>query len=391
MAAEKKQLPRNLTLMIGTGVIGLLALGAVVGHLMFAPKKDPVVDARTAAQQEAEAKPEADLRDLQARLAERDRELERERAARERAERSADVATGTRGRAEAADARRDDMPEFDPELLEALERADAEVGGRPRLTAGTGRSLNGAGATVAPGAPSASAPAPAAMYESYSKPTITERIADARDTSDEPYEAITPRNPPSDRLITQGANLRAILLTRIDTRNPGDLVAQITSDVYDTATASMVLVPRGSRLVGSYATAVSPGNPRIAVAFRRLIFPDGRAIELPDMAAVGNDGVVGVEGDYRGNLLRAIGPSAMVALIGAWADKEIGAAEQTTTNVGGNTTMAPSVIQQVVPQVNQAVLRRYQRAAPYFVAEPGTSLKVLVSADIHIPVAGGNS
>jgi type IV secretion system protein VirB10 len=229
------------------------------------------------------------------------------------------------------------------------------------------------------------------MYESYSKPTITERLADARDTSDEPYEAIAPRNPPSDRLITQGANLRAILLTRIDTRNPGDLVAQITSDVYDTATASMVLVPRGSRLVGSYATAVSPGNPRIAVAFRRLIFPDGRAIELPDMAAVGNDGVVGVEGDYRGNLLRAIGPSAMVALIGAWADKEIGAAEQTTTNVAGNTTMAPSVIQQVVPQVNQAVLRRYQGAAPYFVAEPGTSLKVLVSADIHIPVAGGNS
>jgi len=115
------------------------------------------------------------------------------------------------------------------------------------------------------------------------------------------------------------------------------------------------------------------------------MFPDGRAIELPDMVATGNDGVAGVAGDYKGNLIRSLGPSLMVTLIGAWADDQTRPSAATAASGPAGTVQAPTVVQQAIPSINEALLRRYEGAAPYFVADPGTALKVLVSADLEIP------
>jgi len=390
VSAEKKPVSRNLAILIGGGAIASILLGAVITLIMTNPGAAREEAAAEQAEREIAGQPEADISALERRLQERDRQVEVERARADEAERRADVATGTRGAASRTDDESDELPAFDPELLEALERADAEVGARPRLTAGTGRTLNQGGDTGAGGIGASGQSAPA-MFESYDTPSVSERLEDARDDSDEPFETITPRSPPSGRVISQGSMIRASLLSRIDTRNPGEIVAQVSSDVYDSTTASTLLIPKGSRLIGTYETSVEPGNPRIGIAFRRLMLPDGRAIELPDMAAVSNDGTSGVDGDYKGNLLRSIGPSIMVTLIGAWADEQTRPDVASVSPSPGGTFQSPSVVQQVVPQINQAVLRRYEGAAPYFVAEPGQSLKVLVSADIQIPVAGGES
>lgn len=376
--------------------LGVILLGALVVGIFFGIQGGPEAQRQAEAEAAAEAAvrelPVVDARDIERRLREAEAAAELERRRADAAERRAALAQADVGAQANVDARRDDLPELDPELLEALERADAIVGQRPAITAGTGQVVNEpAGAVGVFGAAPGAVPAapPAAMFESYQDRETETAPAEAADA---PFETLTPRQAPSDRIIAQGSMLRGILLTRIDTRNPGEIVAQVTADHYDTATASMLLIPRGSRLIGTYETDVVPGNPRIRVAFRRLMFPDGRAIELPDMLAVSNDGVTGVEGRYRSNLLRAIGPSIMVTLIGAWADEETRPEAPQAVMTPGGIAQSPSVVQQVVPQINEAVLRRFEGAAPFFVAEPGTALKVLVSADIEIPqLSGGRS
>lgn len=393
MTAEKPPIKRNLALMIGSLVIAGLFLGLIIGWVFGgAPGEETAEEIAAAEQAAIEALPPAELGEIDRRLAEARAENDRMREALRRAEIES---AGQAGR-QPLGAGEPTMPAVDPDLLAALAEADAAVGAAPRLTGGTDRQINqpggGAGAgdiagVFGGGSGGAAGGWPAAMFEAYAE---GEANVDGAPEPEEPFAVIRPASPPSDRVISQGAMLRGILVTRIDTRNPGDVVAQITSDVYDTATASILLVPRGSRLLGSYATQVSPGNPRIAIAFRRLMLPDGRAIELPDMAAVGQDGVTGVEGRYRSNLLRAIGPSIMVTLVGAWADEQT-RPETPTAGTQSPMVQSPSVVQQVVPQINEAILRRYEGAAPFFTAQPGATLKVMVNADIEIPLVENRS
>ncbi|MBT9165434.1 MAG: Type IV secretion system protein PtlG [Chloroflexi bacterium] len=386
MPAEKPPVSRKLAFGIGSALIAMVSFGAIIGYFLFAPTNVAEEKAAEEAAAAIDRQEPARISDLERQLVDRQRELEEARNVTEGAQREAEIAAGARGAGEAADLSRRNLPALDPELLEALERADRDVGQRPRITVGTGQPVNRDGvlALGAPGGPSAAAPA--AMFEAYDEPSLNESLADARDDSDEPFDTIKPRFPPSGRIVSQGAMIRAVLLSRIDTRNPGEVVAQTTADVFDTHSASHLLIPRGSRLVGTYQTAISPGNPRVAVAFRRLMLPNGQAIELGDMAATGNDGVIGVAGDYRGNLLRSLGPSLMVTLIGAWADEETRPSSGTVQQSQFGMAQAPTVVQQVVPTINEAVLRRFEGAAPYFVTEPGTSIRVFVNADIEIPL-----
>lgn len=66
------------------------------------------------------------------------------------------------------------------------------------------------------------------------------------------------------------------------------------SNVYDTASGLYLLIPQGSRIVGTYNSRVSYGQNGIQVAWNRIIFPDASAVDLAGMNgldAQGNSGL----------------------------------------------------------------------------------------------------
>ena len=64
---------------------------------------------------------------------------------------------------------------------------------------------------------------------------------------------------------------------------PGQIMAQIAQNVYDTPTGKYLLLPQGSRLVGAYSSDVSYGQARVLVAWQRIVFPDGKAMDIGSM------------------------------------------------------------------------------------------------------------
>lgn len=403
--------------LLGSGLIfGLLVLGFMSMFIFNNPTDriaaEKAADAATVIEGQAPADPES----LDQALAAQEAAAAAERAAAERERRIAEIRAGaaelaadpTAGRSSRPDRPVEGMPELDAELLARLEEADRVAGQRPAITGGTGNNVGASGgqgvAGSMPGAAGSNSAAPGgiAVFESYDEtPTAVPSLGEALGQEDrrqaapprEPaaaefFETTQPTLPPSSRLITQGSQIRAVLLSRIDTRNPGNVIAQVTADVYDSLRAELLLIPRGSRLIGTYATSITPGNERLALAFNRVMLPDGRAIDLGGMQATGNDGITGVEGDFHGNFLRAVGPAILTALVGSALDEATrpDAGESTVSSGLGGTNQAPTVAQQVVPQITQAVLERYRGAEPYVTAEPGQPIKVLVTADLEIPV-----
>ena len=95
--------------------------------------------------------------------------------------------------------------------------------------------------------------------------------------------------------LQAGTVIPATLLSGIDSRLTGDVVAQVRQDVYDSRTGRHLIFPQGSKLIGKLAK--SKGR-RVGVTFTRVILPDGSNVNLPEQNAADNAGYPGMKDKY---------------------------------------------------------------------------------------------
>src|SRR6185437_1658731 len=72
-----------------------------------------------------------------------------------------------------------------------------------------------------------------------------------------PQRLETPRSPYE---LMAGTILSAALVTGLNSDLPGQVIAQVTEDVYDSPTGRTLLVPQGSKLLGKYDSSVAYGQ-----------------------------------------------------------------------------------------------------------------------------------
>src|SRR5208337_953708 len=87
----------------------------------------------------------------------------------------------------------------------------------------------------------------------------------------------------------------ASLITGINSDLPGLVVAQVTENVYDTATGRALLIPQGSRLIGAYDSVVAFGQSRALLVWQRIVMPDGSSIQIDNLPATDAAGYAGLE------------------------------------------------------------------------------------------------
>ena len=95
----------------------------------------------------------------------------------------------------------------------------------------------------------------------------------------EPSLSVRPLDPPGWERIREGSFLEAVLLTQLSGEFPGPVLAMVSVPLYS-ADRQRVLVPRGARVVGTARAVQDRDQSRLAVAFHRLLLPDGAWIDL---------------------------------------------------------------------------------------------------------------
>ena len=88
-----------------------------------------------------------------------------------------------------------------------------------------------------------------------------------------------PSDPAGWDRIYEGSFLEAVLVTQLSGDFPGPVLANVSVPFYS-ADRQRVLIPRGARVVGSVEAVSGADQERLAVAFHRLIWPDGRSVSL---------------------------------------------------------------------------------------------------------------
>lgn len=198
------------------------------------------------------------------------------------------------------------------------------------------------------------------------------------------YEARRPQKSPTQYLLAEGSILDVVLINSVNTQTPGSVQLRVVSDVYDSLGERKLLIPRGTRLVASYSSQANRvGLDRVPLVVRRILFQDGRSIALDGSQITDAMGNVGAGAEHHSNLLKAIGPSALVALLGYWADQELG---PTSVASGSSTpTASQSVTQQILPKIEERIASRYGAAQPYYTIDAGARLNLMLTQDLSIP------
>lgn len=181
--------------------------------------------------------------------------------------------------------------------------------------------------------------------------------------------------------LRAGAVIPATLQTGINSELPGQITALVAQDVRDTATGTFVLIPQGSRLVGSYGADVQYGQERVLVAWQRIIWPDGKALDIGAMPGADGAGYAGFHDLVDNHFWRLFGNALLLSGItgGVAYSQDALAPNGDRTTVGS--AMGQAVGQQL-GQVSEEMIRKQMNVAPTLEIRPGYRFNVQVTKDL---------
>ncbi|KWR74801.1 MULTISPECIES: TrbI/VirB10 family protein [Pseudomonas] len=182
--------------------------------------------------------------------------------------------------------------------------------------------------------------------------------------------------------LRAGYVVPATLVSGINSDLPGQIMAQVSQGVYDTPTGKYLLIPQGSRLVGSYSSDVAYGQSRVLVAWQRIVFPDGKAMDIGSMAGADSAGYSGFSDQVNNHYLRVFGSaflmSGIVAGISLSQDRNSDSYNDRQT---ASSAMSEALGQQL-GQVTAQMIAKNLNIAPTLEIRPGYRFNVMVTKDM---------
>lgn len=189
----------------------------------------------------------------------------------------------------------------------------------------------------------------------------------------------------SDNIVAAGSVIPAVLISGVNSELPGQLIAQVRQDVYDSVNGKNLLIPKGTKLIGVYDSNVAFGQKRLLIAWSRLIYNDGQSFNLKGMPGADSAGLAGMSDQVDNHYGRIFGGALLMSMISAGAQLSQG---QTATTAGGvmsaSQTVSASLGQQL-GQVGMAMVQKNMQIAPTLEIRQGFSFNVTVTADVALP------
>jgi type IV secretory pathway VirB10-like protein len=245
-----------------------------------------------------------------------------------------------------------------------------------------------------PSPPSLDAVADAIVRASskYAPPSGGQQTAESNPPGAQSYSAseaaATKRSKPAGRSsdagplhrLLEGTVIDTVLINRLDGGAAAPVNCLVAAPVYS-QDGQALLIPSGSRILGETKPVQSFGESRLAVAFDRLLLPDGRAYDLDQFVGLNQIGDVGLRDRVDQHYRSTFGASAAVGLLTGLA--------QSLTSWGSNRTNNTVVIAgsagDATAQATAQTMNRFLNRLPTVTIREGHRVKVYLTSDLELP------
>jgi type IV secretory pathway VirB10-like protein len=194
----------------------------------------------------------------------------------------------------------------------------------------------------------------------------------------------TPEAPRSPFELRAGFVMPATLISGINSELPGQIMAQVSQDVYDTPTGKYKLVPQGSRLVGTYSSELVYGQSRVLIAWQRIVFPDGKAMDIGAMPGADGAGYAGFKDQVNNHYWRIFGSALLMSAVTAGVaysqDRNNNRRGEYSAPTAGSELSA--ALGQQLGQVTAQMIAKNLNLAPTLEIRPGYRFNVTVVKDM---------
>ena len=200
---------------------------------------------------------------------------------------------------------------------------------------------------------------------------VAARTGSPASRTSEPGGLVRPENPPGWERIPEGSFLEAVLLTQLSGEFPGPVLAMVAVPLYS-VDRQRVLIPRGARVVGTASAVQNRDQSRLAVAFHRLLLPDGSWVDL-EFAGLNQVGESALRDQVNRRYLSTF---AAAGAVGALSGLTLAGASPYGLQAGVGQGLGGSAT---------SMLDRYLNRLPEITIRAGHRLRVWFTADVLVP------
>jgi type IV secretory pathway VirB10-like protein len=182
--------------------------------------------------------------------------------------------------------------------------------------------------------------------------------------------------------VLEGTIIDAVLTNRLDGSSAAPVNCLVTNALYSHS-GQHVLIPAGARVLGETKPVQTFGETRLAVAFHRLLMPDGRTYRLDQFLGLNQIGDAGLRDRVNQHYLSTFGAAAAVGLISGLSQYLGGAG--LGTGDGDRTVIIAGGVGDATSQATLQVMNRFLNRLPTITIREGHRVKVYLTSDVELP------
>ena len=149
----------------------------------------------------------------------------------------------------------------------------------------------------------------------------------------------------------------------------------MTENVQDSVTGRILLIPQGSRLIGSYDSVVAFGQKRALIVWQRVVMPDGTSLRIDNVPATDPSGYAGLEDKVDMHTWQLIKGVALSTLLGVGSELAF----------TGDSDLVQAMRRSTQDNVSRAgdqITMRNLSVQPTITIRPGAPVRLVVHKDL---------
>ncbi len=212
----------------------------------------------------------------------------------------------------------------------------------------------------------------------------TEKPASLKGSSSGPEKANAMAAYPFDEYqgrlyrVFEGTVLEGVVTNRVDGGFSGPVLVMLTTDYYS-HDHQQLLMPQGTRLIGTVQSVGNAQQRRMFVTFHRAVCPDGFSLDFDKYLGLDQVGTTGLASKVDHGYLMAFGAVAAIGGLGGLA--QIG---NNGTVLQPSTQIRNGISEQTAAEGEQ-VLNHFLNRLPIITLKEGSRARVYIGRDLLVP------